>query len=435
MALRQTPPTWTAVTTGSDEYSVELNDANLETKAWKSSRYDGSQTVTQQLNRYSAGDTTFGKTAAVQKYSKNIYIGNAVVGMDNGGENDLLFNFPAFSYVTTVRYLTVNDDGSVSDNKLESKKTDFDAKRGFYRAFYEDFSIGSDCRIIINDESTKTNLKDRYNVYFNGGQLEKTFSITPTFNIKNFTPYTTSSNNLRFDGFGAGNAMAAQLQFYNQNIINSFYSGSLETLDSTKAKLSDVSYFIDYALDYKNSSNYINDKRFFTSFCTQSGTSTDPSVGNEFESIRTIYTGSISSSLPVLNTENLAELSTTELSSINTNYSNTLILNFNPSFTLNQNYDMSGSYAATQNRIATPPKFDLGTLMFSKLEDATPSLLLNLPKNEHLPDGIGGKSFAIIPENLHPHIKRNLTHFLAKAGISLGVDEIPALDNTFETLK
>jgi hypothetical protein len=51
-----------------------------------------------------------------------------------------------------------------------------------------------------------------------------------------------------------------------------------------------------------------------------------------------------------------------------------------------------------------------------------------------LPDGIGANGFVIIPDNLHPHIKKNLTHFLAKAGVPLGVDTIPALDNTFEKL-
>ena len=72
--------------------------------------------------------------------------------------------------------------------------------------------------------------------------------------------------------------------------------------------------------------------------------------------------------------------------------------------------------------------------MFSTTEDAVPSLLLNLPKNEHIPDGVGANGFVIIPDNLHPHIKKNLTHFLAKAGVPLGVDTIPALDNTFEKL-
>ena len=177
MALTQTPPTFTAVTTGSDEYSVQLNDANLEGKAWRSSRYDGSKTITTTLNKYNDNDVTFGKTAAVQKYSRNIYIGNAIIGMDDGGESSVNFNFPAFSYATTTKYITVNSDNTLSETIIESKRDNFDNKRGFYRAFYEDFPLGSDCRVIINDESIRTNLKDRYNVYFNGGQLQKLIAV------------------------------------------------------------------------------------------------------------------------------------------------------------------------------------------------------------------------------------------------------------------
>ncbi|MDB4344644.1 hypothetical protein OAA39_00320, partial [bacterium] len=39
-----------------------------------------------------------------------------------------------------------------------------------------------------------------------------------------------------------------------------------------------------------------------------------------------------------------------------------------------------------------------------------------------LPDGIGGKPFILIPENLHPHIKDNLIFYLGKAGINIGDD-------------
>ena len=436
MAHPQTPPTFNAVTTGSDEYSVELNDANVGTLAWKSSRYNGSKTITAVLNEYTKGiDVSVGKGAAVQKYSRNIYLGNSIVGMDEGGENNNLVNFPNFSYATTLKYFTVNGDNSISNDTVESKPNDFNARRGIYRAFYEDFKEGTSCNVILNDVSIKTNLKNSYPIYFNGGQLQKTFSIqtqtTPNKTVIQ-TSYTPLGNSLAFTGIGSGNeSLACDLNFYNINIINEFYSGSLDKIDSSKSKISEVANFIKDALNFRDNSEYIGDKRLFTSFCTQSSNPTIPSIGNEFEAIRTIYTGSISSSMGVLRTENLAEISTTEMKSITpANPTTTIFFNFKDKFILNQGYNPSGS-ASTP---VSPPTFDLGTLMFSKTEDAVPSLLINLPKNEHLPDGIGANGFVIIPDNLHPHIKKNLTHFLAKAGVPLGVDTIPALDNTFEKL-
>lgn len=437
MAHPQTPPTFNAVTTGSDEYSIELNDANVGTLAWKSSRYDGSKTITAVLNEYTKGtDISAGRGAAVQKYSRNIYLGNSIVGMDDGGEDDLLFNFPAFSYATTLKYFTVNADNSISNDTVESKPNDFNARRGFYRAFYEDFKNKSSCKIIINDVSIKSNLKDSYTIYFNGGQLEKVFSFTTIplsgFPVEIQTPYTPLSNLILFTGTGGSNiGLGGSLQFYNANVINEFYTGSYDSLTPSGKPPSIKAFneFLEDALSYRDDSDYIGDKRFFTSFCTQSGTPTDPSIGNEFEAIRTISTGSISSSMGVLRTENLAELSTTELKD-KTSSTTQCQLNFKPKFVLNQGYNPSGS-ASTP---VAPDKFDVGTFMFSKLEDAVPSLLLNLPKNEHIPDGIGENGFVIIPDNLHPHIKKNLTHYLAKAGVPLGVDTIPALDNTFEKL-
>ena len=115
MAHPQTPPTFNAVTTGSDEYSVELNDANIGTLA-------------------------------------------CIVGMaTNGSEDDNLVNFPNFSYATTLKYFTVNGDNSISNDTVESKPNDFNSRRGFYRAFYEDFKEGTSCNVILNDVSIKTN--------------------------------------------------------------------------------------------------------------------------------------------------------------------------------------------------------------------------------------------------------------------------------------
>ena len=76
---------------------------------------------------------------------------------ENGGEDITLVNFPNFSYITTLKYITVNADNTISTDIVESKPDDFNSRRGFYRSFYEDFPEKSSCKIIINDVSTKTN--------------------------------------------------------------------------------------------------------------------------------------------------------------------------------------------------------------------------------------------------------------------------------------
>jgi len=443
MAHPQTPPTFNPVITGSDEYSVELNDANITAKAWKSSRYDGSKTETAVLNKYSEGDISVGKTTAVQKYSRNIYLGNGVIGMDeNGGEDTSLLNYPNFSYITTLKYITVNGDNTISTDIVESKPDDFNSRRGFYRSFYEDFPEKSSCKVIVNDVSIKTNLKDSYEVYFNGGQLENLIGVT-------FPPngFTITQADINIDGIPsysisqASGKFSALVQFFNQNELRNFYTGSLTEIEGDSANLTvhELNDFISpFFSSYKTPSEYIGDKRMFLSFCTQSGTPQSPSKGTEYSPLRTITQGTVSESLEgTLGTKNLSELSTAEVSSVSTLNApgvpgSVIRFFFTNQKNIGQKY-LSGTTAP--NAItATPTDFKSGSFVLTKTEDSTPSLLINLPKNEHLPDGIGRNGFVIIPDNLHPHVKKNLTHFLAKAGVSLDLDTIPALDTTFEKL-
>lgn len=239
MALNQTPPTFTAVTAGSKEYSIEVNDAVFETKAWRSSRYDGSITKTSTLNKFSSSlDITYGKTAAVQKYTRNIYIGVGIVGMDNqtSQEDDTLTTFPNFSYLQTNAFITVDDDNNVEKTEIEANLSSPDAKRGFYRAFYEDFPIGDTCKVIPLDESLKHNLKDFYSVYFNGGRLQHLVRFD--YGDAGYDAYyLTSSNDFQYanvSGF-----MSASATIINKDIlISEFFTGSL--LDNVLTYVTDT---------------------------------------------------------------------------------------------------------------------------------------------------------------------------------------------------
>ena len=64
-----------------------------------------------------------------------------------------------------------------------------------------------------------------------------------------------------------------------------------------------------------------------------------------------------------------------------------------------------------------------------------PSLLVNLNKELEYPGGKGSQPLVILPETLHPFIKDNLVHFMAKAGLDIGDRKvIPALNETNRNL-
>lgn len=430
------------VALGGKEYSVELNDANFEAASWKNPRYDGSRTKTTTLNKYNDNDVTFGKTAATQKYTRNIYFGNAVIGLNDTPEDPRLLRIENFSYIQTNRFFTINDDDSISVQRLETTKDNFDSKNGFYRAFYEDFPLESDCRVIVSDDSVKTSLNDKYNIYFNGGVLKKLFSFkqlgsSTTSNLVNISGRPALQIDTQAVKYGT------LIKFYNENDIRKFYTGSLETVDTGLLAAYNASTLAEEYFDpfftFKTNADYKGDKRMFLSFCTQSN-SGSLVPGNDLEAIRTIN----DKNMPVgelFNTENLAELSTTEVLDIDFSSFTFSFADQDGGFETGLGsrqryfYNRRFPFNFTYNPGNTTPEavFRCHTLL-TLCDDTVPSLLLNLPKEEHLPDGIGRKGFVIVPENIHPHIKQNLVHYLAKAGISLGTDVVPALDNTYRKL-
>ena len=131
----------------SQSNQVEFNDSVLTTKAWNSSRYDGRQLSAAKINRFTVGDSTYGKTPVIQNYSRNIYIGNDIVGMSSitgEAEDNSLLQFDNFSYAQTNTYITVNEDDSITFNTLnEPIEDDYSEIIGFYQAFYDDFKQGT----------------------------------------------------------------------------------------------------------------------------------------------------------------------------------------------------------------------------------------------------------------------------------------------------
>jgi len=228
MPLNQNPPTFARVSTGSKEFSVEVNDAVFETKAWRSSRYDGSITKTTTINKIDiSNDITYGKTTAIQKYSRNIYIGTNIVGMDSelSQEDSTLTTYPNFSYAQTNAFITIDEDNEVNKTEIEANLSNPDAKRGFYRSFHEDFPEGNTCKIIILDESLKQNLEDFYSIYFNGGRLQHLVRFD--YGGEGYNANYNKTDNTFIYATSSG-LISASSDIINKDIlIDEFFTGSL----------------------------------------------------------------------------------------------------------------------------------------------------------------------------------------------------------------
>jgi len=386
----------------------EFNDSVLTTKAWNSSRYTGKQLQGAKINEYTSGDVSYANTPVIENYTRNIYVGNDIINITSS-VNDTLLEIPNFCYATINQYITVNEDGTISKNLIESKDNNFDQKNGWYRSFFDDFPLQSNCKLLINNTKTKTNLKEKYKIYFNGGQLQKLIEFQPLasgfFKPEYIITYTTASNEQYINLKLTAQQGYYRMKFYNEEIYNNFFTGQVNIdgfyRDAGVIGGANISAPFEEAFNYKNTSNYKADKRYFATFL---------STGSS-EPIRTLGSGSIPVGFTTnLSTKNLAELSTIEIYS--SSYASSYV-RLHTQDSLSQNYD-------TTNSAPKPQLAGYGYVMISKVEDAVPSLLLNIPYEKTFPNGISDTNFIIVPENLHPYIKDNLEFYIIKAGIDVG---------------
>ena len=192
--------------------------------------------------------------------------------------------------------------------------------------------------------------------------------------------------------------------------------------------------FLASALNFKDNAEWKGDKRFFITFL--------PHVSSSFVSfgnitnrrqvvnypIRTIVTGSFPDNATTkvpFRTLNLSELSTTEIISHEGDKDQLTLSRDTP---LTQNYIAQQHTGAASsendfhNHQTNPRKFSHGSYLISRMNDNNPSLLVEMNKDQALPNDTGNNVFVVIPDNLHPFIKDNLEYFLIRAGINVSGD-------------
>jgi len=235
-----------AITHISKSLQFEFNDSVLDTKGWKSSRYDGRQLSGSKINTYTEGDTTYAHTPVVSHYTRNIYIGSRVIGMPepiSGSvyEDPSLTPFPGFSYITVDEYITINSDDTITRRSVRGGRgegDDLNAKKGFYQSWYKDFPIGGKASIRPLDKKLAQSLSPRYDVFNNSGQLQRMLLITQEPDVSSSfyaASYNTASNEFTY-ATGSGNTqpgvgtndLSAEYSIFNYLLLQAqFFSGSL----------------------------------------------------------------------------------------------------------------------------------------------------------------------------------------------------------------
>lgn len=404
----------------SQSKQIEFNDSVLDTKAWNSSRYEGRQLQGSKINEYTTGDTSYGNTPVIKNKGRTFYLATEIVSLSNTGssiEDSSLQFIPDFSYILIDKAITVNEDdtltqftiNNIPDNTEGAKKL-----TGFKREFQTNIPMQSNIGLVNYDASVRNRSNKNYSVYFNRGRLQPILRLISLDANSGVISHNLSNSTITLTNAASGNTTLKPIN-KNKKLFQQFFTGSFDEV-STKSQLS-----LNELAQISN--NLIEDTtitgKVFATFLRSSG-SEDNQDRDDFEPIRTIEDPA-----GYFPTNDMAELSTIEI--VNTGVDGKVLV-LDKKFLLNQDY--------TSGPTQSPNDFYSGSLEISLLNEEKPALLVNMNKEIELPDGKGSKPIVVVPENLHPFIKDNLTHFSAKAGLDIGDRKVvPDLDETNRFLK
>jgi len=410
---------------GEVDFNVEFNDSVLSTKTWSNPRYDGCETKTQELNKFTQGDITYGKTPSIQKYTRNIYIGDQITQASSSSDLNLT-PFSGFSYLISTKTITVNEDDTISQTFYDG--SNLNQKNGYYRQFTEDFNIGKNCQVLLLNENITNSLKESYNIYFTGGKLEQVlYYFNGSGSINQVLPQLATSAQPTFGKFFP----------FNQGVLNTagdYESGSKVTVFDNKS-FDSISSTISPKV-YTNSGS-------ISTLMGEIQTNIEASPYNRFfltlsrpQGNTKQYNSSINYIIPREDSvENLfVPTSVDKTPTALATFEIQQVLVPDPYIGVN------GDKFLFSNKFTPTSGFNvLGVDYYvSKFDDSVPSILVKLEKSVELPNGLiagqlsttisnefyidpgieEGPKFVIIPDNLHPYIKENIKYFLIKAGLA-----------------
>ena len=152
------------------QLTAEFDDALVDQKAWKNSRYDGSKLTAAKLNQFTSGDSSYQNEPVLTNQTTALYIANTVIG---GTEDPQFATIKNHSYVGISKIVLVNSE----DNSVQVIDKTTEPFTEFHRFITNDFPTGNKAFIKIIDESIQTNLKGHHRVKMNKGFLLKSFDF------------------------------------------------------------------------------------------------------------------------------------------------------------------------------------------------------------------------------------------------------------------
>ena len=172
---------------------AEFDDALVDQKAWKNSRYDGSKLTAAKINKFTVGDESYQNQPTLLRQTTALYIADSIIG---GEEDDNFATIKNHSYVNISKILVI--DSNTNQVQLIDKATEPFTE--FQRFITSDFKTGTKCTVKLIDE-TPSDLQNFHRVKMNKGKLLKSFAFNfagETNDSSSFDNVLTENNSIYF---------------------------------------------------------------------------------------------------------------------------------------------------------------------------------------------------------------------------------------------
>ena len=170
---------------GDNSYTVEINDSEFEREGWKRGRYKGTKLISAKINKFTAGDITFGKDPVIEQYSRTIYVFNqanpsfnTIAGIFYPTTDEFSQTLPDKQIIGSTNFkidravtFTVGQPSNFSQTEPGNNETD-PSFHYFDTLIKNDLALFNSCSVRFFDNANNGFIKSQYIIGYNRGEFK-----------------------------------------------------------------------------------------------------------------------------------------------------------------------------------------------------------------------------------------------------------------------
>lgn len=395
---------------GDKSYTAEINDSEFEREGWKNGRYKGTKLTAAKINEFTAGDITYGKEPVIEQYSKTVYVFNqaessfvARAGVFYPTTDGVGQTLPDKEIVGSTKFkidravtFTVGDLTNFTQFEPGADKNDPNFFL-FDTLTKHDLALFNTCSVKFFDNANNGVIKKSYNVMYNKGEFlpaaayfQTATDVDPTTGIgtKTATQLGAAGENITYT------LSNGAIMYINPNIEDWFIaqtgaSGSQGTLNDGNTAI---------GIDHLGNTTSVNSMEGYLFELSKRLSPKNDSYYISFDKGK--------QSVGSLNEKHLLKaFDVRELE-----HSGSNIFTSADTFKIKTTGKYGGEFTGVYNGV------NVEEFILFREKKLNNVIHLDFNFSTEAPAGVGNGG-VIIPNNLHPEIKKQLNTYLSNAGL------------------